>query len=213
MPEITYTLLSDGTSDRALLPIIDWTLRQHFPDLLVQRQWADFSLLPEPPPNGKLSERIQRAIDLYPCDWLFIHRDAERQPITDRHQEIAEAWENARIRSENNHFAAIVPVRMTEAWLLFDEQAIRTAAGNPSGKQPIVIPSLRTLETLPDPKQVLQRLLREASGLNPRQLRRFNVSRAVQLVADNVQDYSPLRSLAAFTMFDESIRTSMNVYL
>lgn len=194
------------------LSIIDWTLRQHFPNLLVQRQWADFSLLPEPPPSSRLPERIQRAIDLYPCDWLFIHRDAERQPIADRHQEIAEAWGNAGRRLENGHFLGIIPVRMTEAWLLFDEQAIRTAAGNPSGKQPIAIPSLRTIETLPDPKQVLERLLREASGLNSRQLRKFNVSRAVQLVADNVQDYSPLKSLAAFATFDESVRTSMNVY-
>ncbi len=212
MFEITYTLLGDGTSDRALLPIIDWALRQHFPNLLAQHQWADFSLLPDPPPSGKLPERIQRAIDLYPCDWLFVHRDAERQAIADRHQEIAEAWGKVGRWSENRRVVSIIPVRMTEAWLLFNEQAIRMAAGNPSGKQPITIPSLRTLETLPDPKQVLQRLLREASGLNPRQLRKFNVSRAVQLVADNVQDYSPLRSLAAFAAFDESIRTLMNGY-
>lgn len=210
MLEITYTLLGDGTSDRALLPIIDWTLRQHLPSQLFQSQWADFSLLPDPPPSGKLSERIKQAIDLYPCDWLFVHRDAERQAIADRHQEIAEAWGKIGRWSENRLVISVVPVRMTEAWLLFNEQAIRMAAGNPSGRQPIALPPLRTLETLPDPKQVLQGLLREASGLNSRQLRKFNVSRAVQLVATNVHDYSPLRSLSAFATFDESVRALVN---
>lgn len=213
MPELTYTLLGDGTSDRALVPIIDWTLRQHFSNQLFQSQWADFSLLPDPPPSGRLSERIQRAVDLYPCDWLFVHRDAERQAIADRHQEITEAWKNIGRWSENRRVISVVPVRMTEAWLLFDEQAIRMAAGNPSGRQPLILPPLRTLETLPDPKHLLQSFLREASGLNGRQLRKFNISRAVQLVATNVRDYSPLRALDAFTTFYESVRTMTNSHV
>lgn len=92
MSEITYTLLSDGTSDKALLSIIDWVLRQHFPNLVTQRQWADFSRLPNPPLMNRLTDRMEQALALYPCDWLFVHRDAERQSVEDRQQEIATAW-------------------------------------------------------------------------------------------------------------------------
>jgi len=207
MSEITYTLLADGTSDRALLPIIDWTLRQHFPDVVIQRQWADFSRLKNPPLTRQLPERIQQAITLYPCDWLFIHRDAERESIADRNQEIDEAWRTVGKLAENKRLISLIPVRMTEAWLLLEEQAIRTASGNPSGQQSITLPPLRNLERLPDPKQNLKDLLRQSSGLTGRRLQKFNVPRAVQLVAENVQDYSHLRSLPAFLIFEEAVQT------
>jgi hypothetical protein len=37
----------------------------------------------------------------------------------------------------------VVPVRMTEAWLLADEFAIRSAPGNPNGTQSLDLPDLR----------------------------------------------------------------------
>ncbi len=57
----------------------------------------------------------------------------------------------------------IVPVRMQEPWLLFDEQAIRWAAGNPGGKTALALPRLTQLESLPDPKETLYGLLVTAS--------------------------------------------------
>ena len=151
--------------------------------------------------------RIRQAIDLYPCDLLFIHRDAERETLADRHKEIMTAWRLIEFAYANHRSISVVPIRMTEAWLLFSEHAIRTAAGNPSGKQKLELPALRTIEALPNPKRELQRLLREASGLTERRLKNFKVSRAVQLVADNIEDFSPLRKLSAFIVFEEYIRT------
>jgi len=54
-----------------------------------------------------------------------------------------------------------VPVRMTEAWLLFDEAAIRRAAGCPNGSMPLELPSLKTSEDIPDPKTILHEALRK----------------------------------------------------
>lgn len=90
MNSISYTLLSDGSSDRALLPILNWLLQQHLPQYAIQEQWADLSRLPKPP--NSLSERIKMSIDLYPCDLLFIHRDAEKQKREQRINEIEEAF-------------------------------------------------------------------------------------------------------------------------
>lgn len=205
MPELTYTLLGDGSSDKALLPIINWTFQQHHPTLVIQAQWADFSLLPDPPPISKLPERIRKAIDLYPCNLLFIHRDAEGQAFDDRRKEIMTAWRLVEHAYVDQRSISIVPIRMTEAWLLFNEQAIRTAAGNPSGKQRLQLPAFRMVETLPNPKRELQQLLREASGLTGRRLQGFKVSRAVQIVANNIDDFAPLRNLSAFASFEESI--------
>ena len=75
MDEIRYSLISDGSSDRALIPILTWVLREKGNIKRVQPEWADLGRLPLPPQG--LCERILWAIDLYPCDLLFIHRDAE----------------------------------------------------------------------------------------------------------------------------------------
>ena len=45
----------------------------------------------------------------------------------------------------------VIPVRMTEAWLLIDELALRRAAGNPNGRNPLDLPALKDLEALPEP--------------------------------------------------------------
>lgn len=49
----------------------------------------------------------------------------------------------------------VIPVRMTEAWLLFDEAAIRQAAGNRLGRAPLALPPLDEVEQEPDPKSLL----------------------------------------------------------
>ena len=48
---------------------------------------------------------------------------------------------------------------MTEAWLLFDESAIRVVAGNPNGKNPLNIPDLSVVEQIPF---LLERFLEES---------------------------------------------------
>lgn len=83
---------------------------------------------------------------------------------------------------KSNLFDAIliVPVRMQEPWLLFDEQAIRRAAGNPGGKTALPLPRLTQLESLPDPKETLYGLLVAASEHQGRRRGRFNPSRAAR---------------------------------
>ena len=196
MDEIRYTLISDGPSDRALLPILTWVLRKKGDVSLVQPEWADLRRLPQPPQS--LHERILSAIDLFPCDLLFIHRDAEREDPESRYKEIRIALHEATKRGFQAPAVCVVPVRMTEAWLLFDEPAIRLAAGNPNGKNPLNVPDLSVIEQIPDPKDVLFEVLREASGLTGRRLKRFNMAECRIRVTDLVSDFSPLRKLSAF---------------
>ncbi|HUT94205.1 MAG TPA: hypothetical protein VMY37_32390 [Thermoguttaceae bacterium] len=100
----------------------------------------------------------------------------------------------------------VVPVRMTEAWLLFDEKAIRRAAGNPNGTDPLQVP-VRQAEDIPDPKAVLHEALRTASGLSGRRRQKFNVRDAVHRVGEYIDDFSPLRRLSAFQRLEEDLAT------
>jgi hypothetical protein len=146
MSDLRYALLSDGSSDQALLPVLTWVLEQNLPHCAIQPKWADLRRLPQPPRN--LAEKIRACMRLYACDLLFVHRDAEAQPREDRVAEIEAAVAKASVCSQTVT-CRVVPVRMQEAWLLFDEKAIRKAAGNENGAIPLAIPAVGDL----DPKQ------------------------------------------------------------
>lgn len=205
MDEIRYTLISDGPSDRALLPILTWTLREKGEVSRIQAEWADLRRLPQPPQT--LNERILNAIDLFPCDLLFVHRDAEKEEPEHRYKEIRAALHEATQRGFQTPAVCVVPVQMTEAWLLFDEPAIRLAAGNPNGKNPLKVPDLSIIEQISDPKEILFRLLREASGLRGRRLKRFNMAESRIRVTELVSDFSPLRKLNAFQRLEKDVST------
>ena len=87
---------------------------------------------------------------------------------------------------------------MQEAWLLIDEAALRRAAGDPNGTQPLAMPDVQRLEELADPKQLICELLSQASGLQGRRLERFNWRSSAHRVAEMISDFGILYRLAAF---------------
>lgn len=204
--DLSYTLVADGSADRALLPILDWVLSANGYGGGVQGEWCDFRLLGRPS-RFSLAQRVGYALRLYPCDLLFVHRDAEGASREVRVEEI-----NAAL---NETFAGlscrvpavcVVPVRMTEAWLLLDEAAIRRAAGNPNGRERLDLPSRDGLERLPNPKNILYRAVAEATGLSVRRQRRFRVGYSVSQITQYIEDFSPLRQLAAFVRLESDVR-------
>jgi hypothetical protein len=117
-----------------------------------------------------------------------------------------EIREHLRDSGSQQTAVCVVPVRMQETWLLFDEAALRTAADNPRGRMPLEIPSLKKLEDVPDPKDVLWKLLATASGLRPGRLRRFDPTPRIHRLADLIEDFSPLRRLSAFQALEEDLK-------
>lgn len=189
------------------MPILTWLLYEHLPARAVQAEWAELRRLPIPPKT--LSARICTALDLYPCDLLFVHRDAESAQMDDRQIEIEEALNEARRTTTVPAGIAVIPIRMTEAWLLIDICAIREAAGNPNGSVPSCLPNLADIEDIADPKSELHRLILDATGLPPRRRKKFNVHSAVQRIPEYMEDFSSLRRLSAFDALEQQIRTTV----
>lgn len=199
MTYIQYTLVTDGPSDQLLRHPIDWLLTRLTP-FDFDGEWANPSSFGRP--HG-LTARLGAALETYPCQLLFVHRDAERDPRETRVSEIERAIERL---SAPPPAVCVVPVRMTEAWLLIDKRALREAASNPNGRIELVLPAAKTLESLPDPKGILRKLLETASGLNRRRLKRFRWSQARQRLAELIDDYSPLEQLPAFRSFRAELK-------
>lgn len=191
---VRLTLLGDGTSDRCLLGILRYLVGSLVNDVVIESHWADLRHV-SPRPAG-LVERIAATIKYYPSDILFVHRDAERQPWQDRFTEIRDAATKA----GSALWAAVIPVRMTEAWLLLDEYAIRHAADNPTGTTPLDLPLSGRIEDDPDPKETLHAALVAASDKRGRRLRRFRetISSRVHRVAELIADYDCLQALPAY---------------
>ena len=197
---LRVTLVTDGSSDIVLVPVLEWLIREITSEYFEIR-WADLRGLSEVPRD--LAEKLAAAIAIYPCDLLFVHRDAEGQDPGVRYEEIQAANQTDRLH------VCVVPVRMQEAWLLHDEVALREAAGRPSGTEDLSLPPARRWERLPDPKGILYQALRTANGARGRRAKRFNPARAAHRLADLVNDWSPLRDLTAFPQLESDTREAL----
>jgi hypothetical protein len=210
MKELKYTLIADGSSDMILLKIIKWSLDDLYPKLSNEGSFADFRKMHDPP--KRLVEKVRTAKLYYPFDILFVHRDAESTNFRLVGQRIQEV--NAELQETDiDKIICIVPIKMMETWLLIDEDAIKKAAGNRNYRGSINLPSIRTLEKESQPKELLHNLLREASGKKGRNLKKFNIDKTVHLVAENIEDFSPLRNLVAFQVFEEELKRVVDRYL
>ena len=175
MPALTCTLVADGSSDRVLIPLLDMLLDEHCPGPYRSPHFVEL------PAGLPLIDRIKEALDLYPCDLLFVHRDAEKESRTSRVEEI----QNALVTFESAPVSiAIVPVRMSA----------------------LDLPGLTKIESLPDPKQVLFDALRMASELAPNRLRKFNPEEKRHRVTDLMNSLDRLRRLPSFQHLEHQIQ-------
>lgn len=187
--QLAWVLVADGGSDRMLVPIIQWAIHQIDPDVEILEPefrkrrgsvsdfFADFS-------SGSML--------------IFVHRDAETMPLYDRLAEFELV--------DRDDVVPVIPVRMSEAWLLIDAQAIASAAGRPQAQ--VSLPQLANLESIPDPKLLLGDLLFKAAGSptgrRAKEFRRDQASRRVS-VARHISDFSPLENLSAFRRFQKEL--------
>jgi hypothetical protein len=202
MRVLRYTLVSEGSSDRVLLPILRWLFDQHLEGFVLDGRWADPAEFTAE--GHKLPEKIPAALLRYPCDVVFVHRDADDTDARPRYTEIQMAMKSL----PDQPFVCIVPVQEIEAWLVLNEGAIRSAAGNPGGSTKLSLPSKSRIERTAQPKELLKALLREAAPRKPR----FSVGEMVTRIPDFIEDFAFLRGLSAFDQLEQDIAEFTRVY-
>ncbi|NVI91964.1 hypothetical protein HUX53_33025 [Actinomadura sp. BRA 177] len=160
--------LGEGTSDSGITFHIrriasDHGYRVAVTDPLVER-------LPQPA-RRTVQAKLEAIRDMGgQYELVAIHRDADNAGRGPRHQEIQRAVAAV---MPDVPCVPVVPIRMTEAWLMLDEACIRRVAGNPNGHMNLDLPKWRNVETVADPKARLREVLASASGLTGRKLNRF----------------------------------------
>ena len=166
---LRFLLVCEGSSDSALMG--------HISRLLIQNGQSDpqgVSRTGSKPLADKIREGLRHS---GACDLLFIHRDADADNETQSagpHKRAKEIEDAVRDSGYSGTWVGIVPVRMTEAWLLVDESAIRAVAGRPHSNVPLDLPSPIQVEGEADPKAILEQTLITASETSGRKRKIFS---------------------------------------
>ena len=185
--QLAYAVVADGGTDRLLVPIIQWAVHRLDPGVDILE-----------PEFRKRKGSVTEFLAAYRNEamLLFVHRDSENVTLDERLREFHTL--------DRQDVVPVVPVRMSESWLLFDGTAIAKAASAPSAQVPV--PPIAQIENIPDPKSRLDQLLFQAagapSGRRGRNFQRTIVNRRVS-VAEYIVDYSPLENVSAFRRFQE----------
>lgn len=159
MLSVRFLLVCEGPSDRELVHHLERCC------ILAGADEAsgvapDLRRLPVQVGN-KVSEKLRAALQLEPTvDFAFLHRDADSPDPQPRYDEIRQAVQ--KVASELQYIA-VIPVQETEAWLLLDEFKIRRVAENPTGQNPLEIPSPSAVESVTNRKEQLEEIILEAS--------------------------------------------------
>lgn len=159
--------IAEGTSDSPLADIVETLFLREGVSVVLSR--PDFASL-----NVKrdVTSRVAAGLALAGSnvDLIVVHRDADSAGHARRLEEIDRALAEV---DHSGPVVPVVPVRMTEAWLLLDEAAIRQVAGNPRGKSPLALPALRSVESTPDPKVLLRDAILAAASVTGRKRERL----------------------------------------
>lgn len=191
------TLVAEGSSDRVLLPLIERLLDVHC-RRPYHTEFADSMQAGGHDALAKILDASQR----FPCEVLFVHRDADACTPQEREQEIRDAHAGISLPP---HLICVIPVRETEAWLLVDADAIRAAACNPNGRHDLSLPALKHVQSIPDPKAALFNALRHASGLPAQRLRKFSPEACRRRVSELMTGLDRLRELSSFAHLERQI--------
>lgn len=168
--KVRFAFVGEGTSDLALWP--------HLEELCVQLgareaigYAPDLSRL-SPPPGIAVADKLEAIAELHrDVHFVCVHRDADRAGFAARCAEIEEAAAAFPLP-----VVPIVPVTMIEAWLLLNPDEIRAAVGVPPGRGRLDLPGPGRIESVPNPKKLLEEALATASGETGRRLKRVKKS-------------------------------------
>jgi hypothetical protein len=137
---------------------------------------------------------------------LFVHRDAEsdENAIENRTKEIRRAEKF--VKKTLPPIVCVIPIKMIESWLFFNEDASRKVVENPYGKRELSLPRISDIETISEPKARLEKLLTDAS-FPSRRGKKVNIPPNYCVrVAEMIDDFEPLRGLLAFQELENEIK-------
>lgn len=193
MQIITTALIADGTADRALIPLLKLLLKEHLTLPFEEPQLIQGD-------SNDLQSRVHTVLTKFSLDILFVHRDAENESWEKREEEIR----NAIPHNLTSKVVSVIPIKMTEAWLLTDPSAIRSAVGNPNSTEPLNLPKISKIEASAA-KKMLFDALTLASEFGAQRRRKFRPEQYRHRVAELTTDLNLIRQIPSFKRMEDQL--------
>ncbi len=180
---LVIAFYAEGTTDiRFLSKIILRTTEE----IILNRSQSIISVLePFPIEVQKTGDRIQEirqaAAKAYGYNILIIHADADYEVNEKAFQErINPGFESVKLDKTEEFckdLVAIVPIQMTEAWMLADKETLKEELGTQKNNRELGLNfPLKQLEKIADPKSKIQEIMRIAFKDLPTRKRRMQIS-------------------------------------
>ncbi len=138
---------------------------------------------------------------------LCVHTDADdSNDATVQRTKITPAFGNVSMREERlcKNLIAIIPVRMTEAWMLADRELLKQEIRTTKSDQELGL--ARRPETIADPKETIKTAIRIAFEDAPRRRRnRTTISDLYQPIGQKLS-LEKLASLPSYVKFRDAVR-------
>lgn len=198
--QVQFALLCEGTSDAALVAV----LRR-----LLLEAGADSAIGEAIPLTGTIRRKFEHLIaGGKPPQLVFVHRDSDTRDPEPRYDEIRHGAEEA---GWSGPVVCVVPIQMTEAWLLTSADEIRSVAGRANGRAPLNLPNLSEIERTSDAKARLRHAYLTASETTGRRRRTaessFSSRRTVLL--DRLDINGGVSQLASFDRLRRDLATAL----
>ncbi len=145
---------------------------------------------------------------------LILHRDGTPSFDEVRQNHFNKVFQDEQFRTVEFHFVPLIPVKETketEAWMLADNQWLTEELKGLGGKpEHVNLPGPGEIESIADPKQRLEQIIREANAHRSRRQRKrmLEISFLYESAGSKVR-IEALKALSAFQEFEHSLRQAL----
>ncbi len=209
--QIFVGLLAEGSTDhRFLSSIIERTL--HEVDFLAKTEMEirEVRIIPKGQSNRFIDQVCEAAIngyEEYGLTLLCVHTDADQPDSSNSFANKINPAFKAVSELKVGHIeylVPIVPVQMSEAWILADLALLLEEIGTNLSSSDLGLN--QPPESYSDPKQVISKAIVQArSGLNRRRRRELNITDLYGILGQKIK-LDGLRKLSSFQTFEEAVK-------
>lgn len=143
---------------------------------------------------------------------ICIHCDADSPNIENVMNEKINPAFTAVKNLENNacaNLVAIIPVQMTEAWMLADCDLLKEKIGTSKINAELGLPvRIREIETINDPKETISNAIRVAQSNLPRRRKKLTISNLYTPISQEIS-IDNLMQLSSYSLFMENIERAL----
>ena len=214
MNTLVISLLPEGATDIRFLSNI--IIRTAF-DILIEKadgqvDVSDLIILNKSKKYGRDYQILQAAKESYGYHILIVHSDADEN--SDK-----EAFENRiypgfslvedEVGKICKNLVPIVPIRMTEAWMIADKNTLKEEIGTDKDELQLELNfPIKNVEAIAEPKEKIKKAIQLACLENPSRLARINIADLYLPLGQKV-DLSILNHLGSYRKFKKYLTEAL----